>query len=139
MKPIIPYVFLLTMLGSLAFASDKKATFRGSADEIFNAAQASAQKSWAVIFSDRASHMMSFATGRSFFSRGMECAVTLDELQDGQVEVVVHTQKKSGQKFAFNTGDRIAKKFFGGIRDVLTKEKASAQESKSTIDTGKSS
>ena len=137
MKSIYTCVCLLIMLESPAFASDKKATFRGSADEVFNAAQVSAQQSWAIIFSDRASRMMSFATGRSFLSRGMECAVTLHELRDGQVEVVVHTQKKNGQKFAFNAGDRIAQKFFDGIRDGLTKEQASAREPQNATHAGK--
>ena len=46
-------------------------------------------------------------TGRSFFSHGMECSVTPRPVSSGQVEVVVHTQKKDGQIFAFGAGDRI--------------------------------
>lgn len=128
LKLLASAVVLGTMLVIPSMASEKKATFSGSIDDVFNAAQLSAHKEWALSYSDRSTHLMSFVTGRSFASRGMECSVTLRPAAQGQVEVVVHTQKKNNQKFAFGAGDRIAKKFFAGIKDELERDKAAPEK-----------
>lgn len=128
MKRVRSLAFLAILIGStmLAFASDKTAVFQGTTNAVFNAAQSSAQKWWTLSFSDRNTHLMSFVTGRSFASHGMACSVALRPLPDGKVEVVLHTQKQGRQIYAFGSGDRIAKKFFGELRNELPKEQASA-------------
>ena len=108
------------------YGSDKTATFRGSPDQVFDAAQLSAQKYWALSFSDRSTRLLSFVTGRSFASHGMECGVSLKQREAGEVEVVLHTQKKDGQIYAFGAGDRIAKKFFEELRSELAQRQAQA-------------
>ena len=99
--------------------SPKTATFDGSLDEVFDAAVRTAQSDWSVTFADRKTGTISFATGTSFTSNGMECSASLQPMGGRQVVVTLKTQKKNGQIIAWGVGDRIASKFFEGIKSEL--------------------
>jgi len=115
----------LFLLVSFAVAhSPKTATFEGTIDEVFDAAVKVAQADWSVSYADRKTGTLSFTTGTSLTSNGMECSVILEEVPGTQVRATVKTQKKNGQIYAWGVGDRIASKLFDGMGDELRNQSA---------------
>lgn len=121
MQKMLAQSALLFMLAQSLFASDKTAVVRGNTDEVFDAVATSAQRYWTVSFADRRTQMLSFVTGRSFTSKGMECSVRLRPVDKERIEIVMHTQKKGEQLFAFGVGDRIADKLFDTVKEELAR------------------
>jgi hypothetical protein len=122
---------LITVLPLSLFAGAPKIKqFDGSMDDVFTAALKAAQSNWSVTFSDRASGLVSFNTGTSFTSNGMECSATLQEMKDGKIQISLKTQKKHGQIVAWGVGDRIADKWFKAIAAQLNKESSSTRNTK---------
>lgn len=118
-------VLTLFLLASAAVAhAPKTATFEGSIDEVFDAAVKVAQANWSVSYADRKTGTLSFTTGTSLTSNGMECSAILEEVPGTQVRVTLKTQKKNGQIYAWGVGDRIASKLFNGIGDEIGKQRA---------------
>ncbi len=115
-------ILFLLVSGAMAHAL-KTATFEGNIDEVFDAAVKVAQADWSVSYADRKTGTLSFTTGTSFTSNGMECSAILEEVPGTQVRVTVKTQKKNGQIYAWGVGDRIASKLFDGIGDELRKQR----------------
>lgn len=108
-----------------ALASPKKHDFKGTMDQVFDAALVSAQKNWTVEFADRKAHMLTFHSGVSLTSNGMECSASFRDVKPGTVEVILHTQKKM-QVYAWGVGGRIADKFFKAIDQQLETDKPEA-------------
>jgi len=116
------FVVLLLLFSQQAVASPKKATFKGSLDEVYAAALKAANENWQVGFTDSKTHVIEFNTGISLTSNGMACSVLLEELPDGSVQVALSTRKKM-QAFAWGAGDRIAEKYFRSIKQILEAHK----------------
>ena len=92
----------LLVSGAMAHAL-KTATFEGNIDEVFDAAVKVAQADWSVSYADRKTGTLSFTTGTSSTSNGMECSAILEEVPGTQVRVTVKTQKKNGQDQTLGT------------------------------------
>jgi hypothetical protein len=123
-------LLLLSAVSSRAWAAPKEATFEGTPEEVFNAAVLAAQKNWTVTATDRPTMTLSFTTGTSLRTWGMDCSVVLTPVDGGKVKVIVRTQKKA-QLYAWNVGNSIADKFFAGLEQELTKARSAGQPSKS--------
>jgi hypothetical protein len=121
MKRVI--VCFLLLLSTAAVAATKTYTFEGSMEEVFDAAVKVAQTDWSVTFADRKTAMISFNTGMSLTSNGMECSAQLEPLEGGKVRISMKTQKKA-QMYAWGVGDRIADKWFKGIDAEMVKTRA---------------
>src|ERR1022692_813928 len=93
LKAVIAVLALL-LLGYTAVAhAPKTATFEGTIDEVFDAAVKVAQANWSVTYADRKTDTLSFNTGTSLTSNGMECSAILEEVPGTQVRVTLKTQK----------------------------------------------
>ncbi len=114
----LAFFFALLLLAAPLSASPKRAIFTGSADEVFDAAVKAAQRHWSVRFSDRKTGMLTFTTGMSLTSNGMECSAVIKPLDNRSVEVTLTPHKKA-QVFAWDVGKRIADKFFAAIAEEL--------------------
>lgn len=117
-RPTALLIIVTVLLVAPAFAVSKKAVFTGTPDEVFDAAVKAAQANWSVKFADRKTGTVTFSTGMSFTSNGMECSAVIAPNSDGRVGVTLTTQKKA-QIFAWDVGKRIADKFFAAITQQL--------------------
>jgi hypothetical protein len=115
------YICLVLALAVPALAGDPKiGEFKASPHDVFTAAVRSAQKNWAVKFADEKSGVITFTSGISMTSNGMECSALVEPMSDGGTRVTLRTAKKA-QLYAWGVGGRIAKKFFEGIDKELAK------------------
>lgn len=113
-------VAILTLVFStLLFAEPRRAFVEGTQEEVFTAVLKVAQADWSVTFADRPTGMISFNTGTSFTSNGMECSVVVQKLAEGRAQISIKTQKKNGQVIAWGAGDRIADKLLKGVSAEL--------------------
>jgi hypothetical protein len=116
---ILVLALLISLCSAALFAAGKQTIIEGTQKEVFTAALKAAQANWAVTFADRQAAMISFNTGTSLTSNGMECGVRFQAMDAGHVQVTVRTQKKNGQIIAWGVGDRIADKLFKALRNEL--------------------
>jgi len=105
-------------------ASPKETIIEGTPEEVFSAVLKVAQSNWVVTFADRPTGIISFNTGTSLTSNGMECSAWVQPQSDGRIQITVKTQKKNGQIIAWGVGDRIADKLFKGVIDELASSRA---------------
>jgi len=112
-------------------AAPKTYIFSGTIDEAFDAAVRVIQANWSMSYADRKTATLSFNTGTSFTSNGMECSAALEQVQPGQVRMTLKTQKKNGQVIAWGVGDRIASKLFKGIDAELAKYRTAGDSNNS--------
>lgn len=114
----------LVLSSALAYGGEPKiGTFSGSRSDVFTAAVRAAQKNWAVRFADEKQGVVTFSTGISMTSNGMECSAIIEEIEPGKTRVTMKSQKKA-QLYAWGVGGRIAKKFFAAIDAELAASRA---------------
>jgi PEGA domain len=116
-KLVLP-VLLLCMC-QIVWASAKEQDYTASKQAVFNAAVKVIQKDWNITFMDRESGIISFKTGTSVRSYGMECQVSVIEVSASQTKLRVGAQKTGGQLVAWGAGGSIASKVFKGVEDEL--------------------
>lgn len=75
---------------------------------------------------------LSFTTGTSARTWGMDCSVLIERVTDAEARVTVRTQKKH-QLYAWNVGESIAKKYFDAIQDELSKTQSSPKPNQSPV------
>lgn len=116
-KFVLP--MLLLSMCQIVGASAKEQDYAASKQAVFNAAVKVIQKDWNINFLDRETGIISFKTGTSFRSNGMECQVSVIEVSASQTELRVGAQKTGGQVVAWGAGGSIASKIFKGVEDEL--------------------
>jgi hypothetical protein len=123
-------VLVVVFSCAAAVAHDGKAyIFDGTPDEVFNAAVKVIQADWAVSYADRQTMTLSFTTGTSATTWGMDCSAVLEQVSPGQIKMTIKAQKKH-QLYAFGVGDRIASKLFKGMEAELASHRVTATQDK---------
>lgn len=110
---------LLLCVCQIVWASAREQDYTASKQAVFNAAVKVIQKDWNITFMDRESGIISFKTGTSLRSNGMECQVSVIEVSASQTKLRVGAQKTGGQLVAWGAGGSIASKVFKGVEDEL--------------------
>jgi hypothetical protein len=118
MRKLVLPVLLLSMC-QIVWASAKEQDYTASKQAVFNAAVRVIQKEWNITFMDRESGIISFKTGTSVRSYGMECQVSVIEVSASQTKLRIGAQKTGGQLVAWGAGGSIASKVFKGVEDEL--------------------
>ena len=119
MKRNLVLPVLLLCVCQIVWASAKEQDYTASKQAVFNAAVKVIQKDWNITFMDRESGIISFKTGTSLRSNGMECQVSVIEVSASQTKLRVGAQKTGGQVVAWGAGGSIASKVFKGVEDEL--------------------
>ncbi len=120
---------LVLLLNALPAAAQKDQIVHAKPSDTFKAAIEVAKANYTVESVSDAARIVSFHTGHSLTSNGMNVSVTFDGVPAGcekdstcrETAVHVRVTKANNQLFAFGAGDRIAKKFFGEL-DKQVKE-----------------
>jgi hypothetical protein len=86
MKRNLVLPVLLLCVCQIVWASAKEQDYTASKQAVFNAAVKVIQKDWNITFMDRESGIISFKTGTSFRSNGMECQVSVIEVSASQTK-----------------------------------------------------
>ena len=138
MKRMLVLSVLLLSMCQIVWASAKEQDYTASKQAVFNAAVRVIQKDWNITFMDRETGIISFKTGTSLRSNGMECQVSVIEVSASQTKLRVGAQKTGGQLVAWGAGGSIASKVFKGVEDELkssTPRCFDAERSSSCADT----
>jgi hypothetical protein len=122
MKQLVAMLVLLMFVSSMChtvWASSKEQDYSASKQAVFNATVKVIQKDWNITFMDRESGIISFKTGTSLRSNGMECQVSVIAVSETETKLRVGAQKTGGQWVAWGAGGSIASKIFKGVEDEL--------------------
>lgn len=111
---------MIILLCGTALAGSKEQEFKGSINDVWSACSKAAAEKFSLTFSDSTAHILTFATGKSMRSQGMNASVTLKETKEGKVLVTV-TPQKTKEVWSLDAGGSIAKKFFKGVAENLDK------------------
>jgi hypothetical protein len=118
MKSALIVAGSMLLAGNL-LASLKTQEFKGTMDQVWSACIRAAADKFSLTFSDKASGVLTFATGTSLRSNGMNASVSLKATDEGKIEVSV-TPQKTKQMFAWGAGGSIAQKYFKAIEENLS-------------------
>ena len=110
-------------IGIQASGAEKQRIFEGTYDAVWNACVRAANQEFTLEHSEKESGVLSFRTGASLASWGFRVGVTVTQVDDKTVKVVLNPQKVTFQ-FAWGAGDRIVAKYFRAVhRNLFDKEK----------------
>jgi len=113
-------IFLLAALLLLpvaAQAKPKKKTYNNSPEQVFLAMLRTARERHVVTYVDEKQMMVSFQTGRSFWSNGFVCNASVEPEGSDKATLVINVQNKQG--LSMGAGDRMADKFFDQVAEEL--------------------
>jgi hypothetical protein len=120
-------LFLLLVIGVVlgggylnALNLSKTKTFKGTPDQVFNAAVKVAQLNWHVTFLDRETRTLSF---HDFSVGDVACSVVVDDLHDGTVRVTLGMQTRSSTgvgTLSLDLDNQITSELFTGIGKETT-------------------
>ena len=113
-------VLLFLVASSTAVAKPKEQTFDAPRDRVFAALTKVIETHHVLTVADEKNFVISFHTGMSVTSYGMNCTASL-EPDGSKTKVIINTQKTEKQMFAYGAGDRIANNIFKWISDELAK------------------
>jgi hypothetical protein len=125
------FVICAVMCSVMLNASNisKTATFKGTSDQVFNAAVKVAQLKWHVTFLDRETKTLSF---HDFPTIGdVACSVVVDDSYGDLVLVTLGMQARSSDGrgvMALEVGEEIASQFFKGIEAELSRQAKLAKQ-----------
>lgn len=118
MKHILSFIIIPLLLCGTLLGSSKDQDFKGSITEVWSACSKAAAEKFSLTFSDPTSHILTFSTGYSLRSQGMNASVTLKEVGNNTVRVTV-TPQKTKEKWSLGAGGSIADKYFKAVSENL--------------------
>lgn len=116
-RTLIFVVAALLLLPFSAEAKPKKKIFNNSPEQVFLAMLRTARERHVVTYVDEKQMMVSFQTGRSFWSNGFVCNASVEPEGTDKATLVINVQNKQG--LSMGAGDRMADKFFEQVAEEL--------------------
>jgi hypothetical protein len=110
---------IVVLVAAGAFAASKKRIFEGDPDKIFAATLKVAKEHHVVSFIDDKHRLVTFHSGASVSSWGMEWNASVEPAGQGKSELILNPQQSKGQLVSWGAGGRAADKFFKWVEDEL--------------------
>lgn len=121
MKKIMMIALILTGAATASAKPKEKTYPNADPDKLFVLLEKAVHSKFVITFADKDAMLVSFKTGTSLRSKGMDVNASVEKLDVGGAKIVVNAQKAHGQALAWGAGDSIADDVFKLVDEELKK------------------